>query len=130
MLRSIALALAFTAVGLAADPGFPIFCNQEHDQYCIQRLDDSCYNCIQSIETTCPGDENSDEFKNCFCNPAKLDIFAKCIPDPVAQCAYGPNTFLLGPWNLECSDYNKKQCASYDADTGKISMLLCGDAPV
>ncbi|CEJ91115.1 hypothetical protein VHEMI06851 [[Torrubiella] hemipterigena] len=124
------LALSLASVGIAWDKDFPLYCGEQHDQFCIQPLSDSCYACINPVEASCPGDEGGPGFKDCFCPvPSKtMDAITACINDPNTRCDV--ENGVLGTFNLECQDYNKGMCAVYDATTKKVTLQPCDGSPV
>lgn len=130
MRYALAAALSLASFGIAWDENFPLYCGEEHDQFCIQPLSNACYACIHPIETSCPGAEDGNGFKECFCPvPSKtMDAITACINDPSTLCDVERG--VLDALNVECQAFNNNMCAVYDPKTKKVSLQSCDGEPV
>lgn len=69
MHTSIAIVSALLPLGtLAYEPNYLAWCTEAGEApSCLDRVSKSCYDCIHPLETACPGDWDSAEFKGSFC---------------------------------------------------------------
>lgn len=124
------VAILFVSLGLAWDSSYPIFCNEEQDGPCLQRVADSCYPCLHAMETSCPG--TGTDFDNCFCPipSASWTTFEGCINDTSNGCADGAlgENLIFVAFGTECANYNQFICekgANLDPVEQKLSSAVC-----
>ncbi|KAJ6437952.1 aspartokinase [Purpureocillium lavendulum] len=112
MLWLVILFLSALPGGHAVESGGLVFCGETKPDapICLQRVPDSCYECLHPIETSCgdPG-QNPSGYAGCFCAiPGKSwKAITNCLSDASTGCA-DSQKYILNVYGVECATSSRK----------------------
>ena len=139
-MRQYALLLSALPLALAGDSSGFVFCGETKPDVsvCLQRVPDSCYDCLHPIETSCgDSDKDASGYASCFCAvPGKSwSAIEKCLRDTSTGCA-DSQKYILNTYGVECATSARKDQFQHEVcevqQTDPLAKALaevhCGDA--